>query len=111
MNLLVVDALNSSDSSTKVHFVFDEQNILQAKALQTFRETAALKLAKGRSMEQVKSVAFVRSVDKEGMGIQLADMYAYAWNRYLGRGQSSEKKIFQIPLEEELILLFLYYNN
>lgn len=95
MNLLVVDALNHADPRTKVNFIFDEQVNLEARAVQTFRETVLLgPLANGRSGDQIKSISFVRSVDFSG--IQLADMYSYAWNRYLFRGQLAEEGIYRI---------------
>jgi hypothetical protein len=95
MNLLVCDALSRADPETKVNFYFDEQNVLQARAIETLRETAKVgPLSDGQNTEQIQSFGFVRSVNYPG--IQLADMYCYAWNRYLTKGQSVQDGIHRI---------------
>lgn len=88
MNYLVSEALFHVPPEVGVHFVFDEQNVLQARAQETFRETATVGLlSDGQRTEQMKSVTFIRSVDSPGL--QLADMYCYAWNRLLTKNEQS----------------------
>jgi hypothetical protein len=95
MNYLVCDALNHAKPDAELHFVFDEQNVLQSRATQMFRENMkAGPLAKGLDIEQIKTVSFARSVDEEGL--QLADMYSYAWSRYLFHGQSISEGIHRV---------------
>jgi hypothetical protein len=95
MNLLVIDALNNAVPDAELHFVFDEQNVLQSRAIQTFRENMnAGPLAKGLDIAQVKTVSFAKSIDQKGL--QLADMYSYAWNRYLIHAESVSEGIHQI---------------
>jgi hypothetical protein len=95
MNLLIVDALSNADPDANLHFIFDEQNVLQSRAIQTFRENfKAGPLSKGLDIMQVKSVTFANSIDEPGL--QLADMYAYAWHRYLARKELVSEGIHRI---------------
>ena len=82
MQLLAVDALMLADHKADLHFIFDEQNVFEARALQTFRETISLgQLANNLKTDKIKSVSFKPSFDE--IGLQLADMHVYAWNRYI----------------------------
>jgi hypothetical protein len=95
MNLLMVDALTNADPDANLHFIFDEQNVLQSRAIQTFRENfKAGPLSRGLDIMQVKSVTFTNSIDEPGL--QLADMYAYAWYRYLTLKESASEGIHRI---------------
>ncbi len=72
----LVDALTAAKDGVGIHFVFDTQNALEARATETFREFIVEQ--SGASLE---SITFTDS--KLKAGLQAADMHAYLWHRWL----------------------------
>lgn len=84
MKLFVIEALERAEPSASIHFIFDEQNVLQAHAVNTFRDWVSLYhpfQGNKAGIDQFKSIIFTKSGNEAGL--QLADMYAYAFNRYI----------------------------
>lgn len=78
----VGEALLKAEEGTSVHFTFDTQNVMQARAIETFQEQfkgSYLPAGLRKLGERAASIRYADSVSEEPL--QAADLCAYFWNR------------------------------
>lgn len=89
---LLVEALNRASEDTTIHFLFDRQEVLGARAVQTFNEIVGRAPARSTSyctqplvgVEKLGRLAFGKC-SKEPC-LQAADLLTHSWYSYLSRG-------------------------
>ncbi|HEY8767484.1 MAG TPA: DUF3800 domain-containing protein [Dehalococcoidia bacterium] len=79
----VGEALEKTPTGAVVNFVFDRQNVIESRAVETFHEL----FKNGQLPDELKAklgdITYADSHREEPL--QAADLYAYFWNRFLGR--------------------------
>jgi hypothetical protein len=83
--LLIEEALSHSDPDSKIHFVFDRQDQYQSLATGTFNKIIDERLMSGS--DRLASITFQSSRGEDREGLQAADLYCYAVNARLTKGE------------------------
>jgi len=89
MQYLIVDALkHGSSKNTEIHFLFDRQNVLETRAVQTYNEildtTANQYTERLTGAEKLGRISFGESSKEPPL--QAADLLTYGWYSFLSRG-------------------------
>ena len=104
---LVIEATNQAGENTTINFMFDRQNVLQAKAELTFGEYVKHMSDESRR-KKLGRIAFGASTDFPGL--QAADMLTHLWYSYMshgaGMGEARHRAIQTLTRKRDEMRLF-----
>lgn len=87
---LLTEATRCANTDTLVHFVFDQQHVLEPWAVRLFKQ-----IADGRKHKLWERLGEISYADRrKKIGLQAADLHTHAWYRYLVRRNDMSKERF-----------------